>query len=50
VDLVTFLYPAVKQPARGVVVWFHGLYSYSNRNVHVAKKFAEQGFDVAAFD
>jgi hypothetical protein len=48
--LANFLYPAKKQPAKGIVFAFHGLHSYSNRSAHIAQKFSEKGFDVAAFD
>jgi len=35
---------------RGVVLLFHGLNSHSNSFGHVAKRFAEAGMDVVAFD
>jgi alpha-beta hydrolase superfamily lysophospholipase len=34
----------------GIIVFLNGLNDYSNRNAHIARKFSEKGFDVAAFD
>jgi len=49
-NLVTFLYPTSLDIPKGVVILFHGLNSHCNRNAHLARKLAEAGYDVAAFD
>ncbi len=47
----TFRYPAVDlNKPKGVVFLKHGLYTHSARYAHIAKKFAQAGYDVVAFD
>jgi alpha-beta hydrolase superfamily lysophospholipase len=50
INLVTYYYPAKTQPPIGVILFYHGLYSYSQRYAHVAKKFSAAGYDVLSFD
>lgn len=44
------LFPPVKTPLRGVVVYLHGLGEHSRRHFHVYEQLCEHGFGAIAYD
>ena len=51
IKMKTFLYPSkLKGNPKGIVFLKHGFAVHSKLYSHIARKWAEKGFDVVAFD
>ena len=50
IKLATYMYPANVQPPKGIIFHFHGFNDRSSRRAYLSKYFADNGYQVVAFD